>query len=74
METSFNQNRYKIDVLEKAIEGADKAHISSLYKVLSQSLLSVGGDLNEIAAEIRFKKGLVFAADVRSKARAAAGL
>ncbi len=64
-----------MEVLEKAIEGAYKAHISSLYKVLSQSLLSAGGDLNEIAAaEIRFKKGLIFAADVRNKARAAAGL
>ena len=64
-----------MEVLEKAIEGAYKAHISSIYKVLSQSLLSAGGDLNEIsAAEIRFKKGLIFAADVRNKARAGAGL
>jgi len=64
-----------MDILEKAIEAAYKAHISSLYKVLSQSLLSANGDLNEIsAAEIRFKKGLDFAADVRVKAKATAGL
>ncbi|AZQ83395.1 hypothetical protein EKO29_04615 [Colwellia sp. Arc7-635] len=64
-----------MDILEKAIEVAYKAHISSLYKVLSQSLLSANGDLNEIsAAEIRFKKGLDFAADVRAKAKVVAGL
>ena len=64
-----------MEILEKAIEAAYKAHISSLYKVLSQSLLSANGAVNEIiAAETRFKKGLDFAADVRSKARAAAEL
>ncbi|KGJ86394.1 hypothetical protein [Colwellia psychrerythraea] len=61
--------------IEKAIEAAYQAHISSLYKVLSKSLLSAKGDASEVAAaESRFKKGLEFAADVQSKARAVAGL
>ena len=64
-----------MESVEKAIEAAYRAHISSLYKVLSQSILTANGDLNEIsAAETRFKKGLEFAADVRDKARSAAGL
>ena len=64
-----------MEPVEKAIETAYQAHISSLYKVLSQSILSANGDLNEIAAaEARFKKGLEFAAEVRKKARGAAGL
>jgi hypothetical protein len=64
-----------MDPIEKAIENAYQAHISSLYKVLSQSILSANTELNEIvAAENRFKKGLEFAADVRNRARNAAGL
>ena len=62
-------------VVEQAIENAYQAQISSLYAVLSQSLLSANDDLNEIeAAETRFKKGLRFAAQVRAKARAVAEL
>ncbi|MGB2742556.1 MAG: hypothetical protein WBC60_18580 [Cognaticolwellia sp.] len=64
-----------MEAIENAIEAAYQAHISSLYKVFSQSLLSANNDSDEItAAENRFKKGLDFAADVRNKARVAAGL
>jgi len=64
-----------MEAIEKAIEKAYQAHISSLYKVLSQSILSANEDPSEIlAAQSRFKKGLEFAADVRQKARAAAEL
>lgn len=62
-----------MEVIEKAIEAAYQAHIASLYKALSQSILTANGDLNEIAAaESRFKKGLDFAADIRDRARKAA--
>ncbi len=61
--------------IEQAIEAAYQAHISSLYKVLSQSILAANNDENEInTAESRFKKGLRFAADVRSRARVIADL
>jgi hypothetical protein len=61
--------------VEEAIEAAYEAHITSLYKVLSQSILAANGNEAEIAAaQDRFKRGLVFAAEVRARARAAAGL
>lgn len=61
--------------VEEAIEAAYEAHITSLYEVLAQSILAADGNTAEIdAAEDRFKRGLEFAADVRKRARAAAGL
>lgn len=61
--------------VEEAIEAAYQAHITSLYEVLAQSILAANGDDTKIdAAEDRFKRGLDFAADVRKRARAAAGL
>ncbi len=61
--------------VEEAIEAAYQAHITSLYEVLAQSILAANGDDAKIdAAEERFKRGLDFAADVRKRARAAAGI
>lgn len=61
--------------LEEAIDAAYDAHIMSLYEVLTQSLLAAKGSEAEIgAAQERFKHGLAFAAEVRARARAAAGL
>ncbi|MCV2885229.1 hypothetical protein OE749_11050 [Aestuariibacter sp. AA17] len=64
-----------MDKTEKAIESAYQAHVSSLYKILTEALMVANGDETGIsAAEARFKKGLDFASYVREKARAAAGL
>lgn len=64
-----------MDTIEKAIEAGYQTHIASLYKTLSQSILAANGNSDDItSAEFRFKKGLVFAADVKNKARAAANL
>jgi len=61
--------------VENAIEKAFAAHVTSLYKVLSQAVLTVNGDAEEIkAAQARFKKGLTHAEEIRQLARAAAGL
>lgn len=61
--------------VKKAIAAAYEAHIASIYKVLSQAILTAQGDQNEItAAEDRFKKGLEHAAVVRSKALSIAGI
>lgn len=60
---------------EKAIEAAYNAHITTLYKALSQAILFAKGDADEIAAaEARFSKGLEHAADIRTRARRLAGL
>ena len=61
--------------MEKALEVAYQAHITDLYKVLSQAILTANGDEQEIdAGEQRFRKGLAHAADVRKRARHAVGL
>jgi hypothetical protein len=61
--------------LEEALDDAYEAHILSLYKVLQDSMLSARGNEAELAAaQERFRYGLAFAADVRARARAAAGL
>lgn len=61
--------------VEKAIEAAYEAHVTTLYNVLSESLLAARGSEAEMAAaQERFKRGLAFAAEVRTHARAAAGL
>lgn len=60
---------------EKAIEAAYNAHITTLYKALSQAILFAKGDAEEIAAaEARFSKGLEHATDIRTRARRLAGL
>lgn len=61
--------------IEKAIDNAYKAHITSLYKALSQALLLAGDNETEIdAAKLRFSKGLVFAERVKNEAMSAAGI
>jgi hypothetical protein len=61
--------------LEEALDDAYQAHILSLYKVLQDAMLSAKGNEAELlAAQDRFRHGLAFAADVRARARAAAGL
>jgi hypothetical protein len=61
--------------MDEALEAAYEAHIMSLYEVLTQSLLTANGNEAEIgAAQERFKHGLGFAAEVRARARMAAGL
>lgn len=61
--------------MEDVLEAAYEAHILSLYEVLTQSILSANGNATEIgAAQERFRHGLAFAAEVRERARAAAGL
>jgi len=61
--------------LEEAIEAAYEAHIMSLYKALSDSMLAANESEAGMAdAQERFRHGLAFAADVRARARAAAGL
>ena len=64
-----------MEQVEVAIEAAYEAHVTALYKVLSQSILVANGIESEIvAAQDRFKRGLEFAASVRALAREAAGL
>jgi len=64
-----------MSAIEKAIESGYQDQISSLYQVLSQSILIAEGDAHKIKeAEERFKEGLEFAADVRKRARTAAKL
>lgn len=64
-----------MDRVQEAIESAYEAHIAALYEVLSESMLSANGNDAELsAAQGRFKRGLAFAADVRARALAAAGL
>jgi hypothetical protein len=64
-----------METIEKAIEAAYEADITALYRALSQSIFTASGNEAEIgSAEHRFKRGLAFAADVRARARAAAGL
>jgi len=64
-----------MEKLDEAIEAAYVAHIASLYKVLAQSMLAANGDREElVAAQVRFERGLQFAAEVRVCARTAAGL
>jgi len=61
--------------ITQAIEKAYQSHVTSLYKVLSQAILMADGNSDEIlAAEERFKKGLVHAEDVKARALAVAGL
>lgn len=61
--------------LQEALDDAYQAHILSLYKVLQDSMLSARGNEAELAAaQERFQNGLAFAADVRARALAAAGL
>ncbi|KGJ91753.1 hypothetical protein [Colwellia psychrerythraea] len=61
--------------IEKAIEVAYQNQISSLYGVLSNSILMADSDDGKLTeAEALFSKGLDFAADVRNRARKAAGL
>ncbi len=61
--------------MEKALEVAYQAHITNLYKVLSQAILAANDDEQEIdAAEQRFRKGLTHAANVRKRARKVTGL
>lgn len=61
--------------VQQAIEKAYQAHVTSLYKALSQAVLMADGNEDEIeAAEERFKKGLRHAEDVKRLALAAAGL
>jgi len=60
---------------EQAIEKAYNDHVSALYKALSQAILFANGNDDEImAAEARFQKGLIHAADVRERARRLADL
>ncbi|CAM3911722.1 hypothetical protein [Rheinheimera salexigens] len=64
-----------MDQVEKTIEEAYQAHLAALYQVLSQAILAANGDGEEVsAAEDRYKQGLAHAADVRTRARAAAGI
>jgi len=61
--------------IETAIEVAYQNQISSLYSVLSNAVLMADGDdIKLIKAEGLFSTGLDFAADVRARARKAAGL
>jgi len=61
--------------VEKAIESAYGDQIESLYMVFSQAILLANNDAEEVAAaEKRFKAGLAHAADVHTRARAAAEL
>lgn len=58
---------------EKAIETAYQAQVISLYKALSLAISLAGDNQNDISeAENKFKKGLEFAADIRTRAMAAA--
>ena len=58
--------------IEQAIESAYQSQITNLYNALSQAILVANGDVADIAtAETSFKKGLVFAADIRGRAIAA---
>ena len=64
-----------MSVVRQAIEKAYQAHITSLYKVLSQAILMTDGNEVEIlAAEEIFKKGMEHAENVKTRALAAAGL
>ena len=61
--------------VENAIEVAYQNQISSLYGVLSNSILMADSDDRKLTeAEALFSKGLGFASDVRNRARKAAGL
>ena len=61
--------------VEDAIEAAYEDQIKSLYDVLSEAMLAANGKEADLAtAQERFKRSLAFAADVRARARAAAGL
>lgn len=61
--------------VENAIEAAYQNQISSLYQVLSNSVLMANGDEQKITeAEKLFSTGLAFADQVRSRAIKAAGL
>ncbi|MCJ8294628.1 MAG: hypothetical protein MJK15_09495 [Colwellia sp.] len=61
--------------VENAIEVAYQNQISSLYGVLSNSILMADSDDKKMTeAESLFSKGLDFASDVRHRARKAAGL
>jgi len=61
--------------IKQAIEKAYQAHVTSLYKVLSQAILMADGNTDEIlAAEEKFKQGLTHAEDVKARASVAAGL
>ena len=61
--------------IEKAIEVAYQNQISSLYGVLSNSILMADSDDGKLTeAEALFSKGLDFASDVRNRARKVAGL
>ena len=61
--------------IEKAIESGYQNQISSIYGVLSQSLALANDDDAKIQdAEARFSVGLDFAKNVRTRARAVAGL
>lgn len=61
--------------VEEAIDTAYGDQIKSLYDVLSEALLEADGNEAGIAAATeRFRHSLAFAADVRARARAAAGL
>ncbi|BDF96288.1 MULTISPECIES: hypothetical protein [Pseudoalteromonas] len=58
--------------IESAIDSAYQAQIKNLYNALSQGVLAANGDADAIcAAEASFKKGLIFAADIRARAMAA---
>ncbi len=58
--------------IESAIDSAYQAQIKNLYNALSQAVLAANGDADAIcAAETSFKKGLIFAADIRARAMAA---
>jgi hypothetical protein len=64
-----------MEKLAEAIDDAYQAHIMALYKALADAMLAANGNEAEMsAAQSRFQHGLAFAAAVRARARAAAGL
>ncbi len=64
-----------MEALASAINNAYQAHITSLYKALSQALLLAGDNEEEIAsAKLRFRNGLAFAERVKQEAYSAAGI
>ena len=55
----------------KAIEAAYSKQVGEIYKAFAQALLIAAGDQADIAeAEVKFAKGLAFAANVRERALA----
>jgi hypothetical protein len=75
LQHDFVERNTILERVEEAIEAAYHTQITSFYNVLSESILAANGDEAEIAAaQERFRRSLAFAADVRARARAAAGL